>query len=511
FNKEEGDTISVIGHTTNIEVDYRTIDADGDGVDDDAVSVITVYSQQGNGGGAHDEDYLGYIVVHGDRVEEDDITTDAGALYGVVETIDDIQEAVAPNGETKWIELEDGTMHLGYDTRDVDGDPVGTSPWEYSSNDWLNSGSVDLASSLPDGLEEPGILMVNDGGAFGGGNDPIEVPHTAEQATSSGTWAFNFNADNPGNGQNQALISKDHSGFETGGHLTAYITGNGVLKVRFQSETEEKYLVDWKTKIEADTDYHFAFTFDEDEIALYLDGELIDADTGFEGGMSGNEEDLAIGASTRTRIDENDNLQWHFDGDIEDVMLLDRPLEEVEILLLAEADNDLDALAGLYGEEVAEEPEEETEEEETEEETGEETPEEEETEETPEEEEEEEEEETPEEEPEEEEETPEEEPEEEEEETPEEEPEEEEEEETPEEEPVSGESGFAAVISRLINILLSIFGMGGDDTPPPAPEDIEEELDEITDLLTDMLPERGAPEDEMLPEDDEEDMLEAVM
>ncbi|MGI9390912.1 MAG: LamG-like jellyroll fold domain-containing protein, partial [Boseongicola sp.] len=349
YNKAEGDTISVIGHTTNVEVDYHTVDTDGDGVDDSTVSVITAYSQQGNGGGAHDEDYLGYIVVYGDRVEEGDVETNAGVHYGIVDTIDEIQEAVAPTGETKWIELEDGTMHLGYDTRDVDGDPVGTSPWEYSSNDWFNNGEVDLASSLPEGLEKPDTLLAHDGGEFGGQNDPVEIEHDAGQAASEGTWAFNFTAYNPGNDQNQALISKDHSGFEDGGHLTAYINTHGVLKVRFQSQTEDKYLYDWDVRIEEDQEYHFAFTFDDSEIALYLDGALVDADTGFAGGMTGNEEDLVLGASTRTRWEDDDNLQWHFDGEIENLLLLDRPLEEIEILFLSENGNDLDALNPIYG------------------------------------------------------------------------------------------------------------------------------------------------------------------
>ncbi|NNE89719.1 MAG: hypothetical protein HKN27_16755, partial [Silicimonas sp.] len=348
FNKAEGDTISVKGHTTQVKVDYHTIDTDGDGIDDDAISLITLYSQQGNGGGAHDEDYLGYIVVHGDRVEEDDITTDAGVAYGIVESVDDIQEAVAPTGDTKWIELEDGTMHLGYDTRDIDGDPVGESPWDYSSNEAYNNGEVALASAIPAGLEAPEVLLASDGGVFGGQDQPMEVAHDASQAVSEGTWSFSFTADNPGNGQNQALFSKDHSGFGEGGHLTAYITTNGTLKVRFQSETEEKYLYDSGTKIEAGEDYHFAFTFDEDEIGLYLNGELIDADTGFAGGMSGNEEDLVLGGSTRHRVEEDDRIDWHFDGSIENLVLLDRPLEEIEITFLSEAGGDIDGLAGLY-------------------------------------------------------------------------------------------------------------------------------------------------------------------
>ncbi len=350
FNKSEGDTISVKGHTTQVEVDYRTIDTDGDGIDDDAVSMITVYSQQGGGGGAHDEDYLGYIIVHGDRVEEDDIETDAMANYGIVETIDDIQEAVAPTGETKWIDTDgDGEAdHLGYDTRDVDGDPVGTTPWAYSSNDWLNNGEVNLASALPEGLEPANILLEHAGGTFGGSNGPIEIPHTDAQAATEGTWSFMFNADNPGNGQNQALLSKDFSGNGDGGHLTAYITGGGELKVRFQGEENEKYLVEWGNKIEANEDYHFAFTFEEDEIALFLNGEKIDSEPGYPDGMSGNDESTVIGASTRMRNDNNDNLEWHFDGDIENLVMLDRPLEEIEVLFLAENNGDVSSLASLY-------------------------------------------------------------------------------------------------------------------------------------------------------------------
>ncbi|MGI9393236.1 MAG: LamG-like jellyroll fold domain-containing protein, partial [Boseongicola sp.] len=394
--------------------------------------------------------------------------------------------------------------HLGYDTRDVDGDPVGTSPWEYSSNEWYNNGEVDLASAIPAGLEKPDTLLAHDGGEFGGTNVPIEIAHDAGQATGEGTWAFNFTAYNPGNDQNQALISKDHTGFKVGGHLTAYINTHGVLKVRFQSETEDKYLYDWDVRIEEDQDYHFAFTFDQEEIALYLDGELVDADTGFASGMLGNEEDLVLGASTRTRWVEDDNLQWHFDGEIENLLLLDRPLEEVEITFLANNGNDLDALNPIYGLDPVEGEEtggeetggeetggeetggEETGGEETggEETGGEETGGEEtggeETggEETGGEE------------------------------TGGEETGGEEEEEPPAD---SGDSsGIGAILNSIFNIILSIFGLGSDDTPPPAPEEVEEDLDELATLLTDLLPPRGSMEEEEPQEIEEEELLEVL-
>lgn len=456
FDKSEGDTISVIGHTTQVEVDYRTIDTDGDGVDDDAVSVITVYSQQGNGGGAHDEDYLGYIVVHGDRVEEDDIETDAGAHYGIVDTIDEIQEAVAPSGETKWLDLDgDGVAeHLGYDTRDVDGDPVGTSPWDYSSNDWLNTGQVDFASALPAGLDAPAVLLSDDGGSFGGGAQPKEIAHSDAQAVSEGTWAFSFTANSPGNGNNQALFSKDHSGFGEGGHLTAYITGNGALKVRYQGEEDGKDLVDWGTKVEAGEEYHFAFTFDKDEIAFYLNGELVDADQGYDGGMTGNTEDLVLGASTRTRNGEDDNLQWHFDGEIGDLLLLDRPLEELEILFLAENGGDVSALDSLAYGQVA--PVDDTDPVEDDDAPVDDTP-------------------------------------------------MEDEDVTPvAEEP----SGLGGLIARLVDILMSFFSfLGGGGSSDFSPIEVEEELEEIEVLITDLIPATEPEDDSAQMEDDEMEML----
>ena len=140
-----------------------------------------------------------------------------------------MQEAVAPTGDTKWTDIG-GTMHLGYDTRDIDGDPMGGDPEAYSSNPWLQAGLVELARAAPEGGTPPNVLLSDQGGVFGGADQPVEIPHDALQAAEEGTWAFSFTAYNPGNDQEQALFSKDHSGFGEGGHLTAYINRHGMLK-----------------------------------------------------------------------------------------------------------------------------------------------------------------------------------------------------------------------------------------------------------------------------------------
>ncbi|MEM6825416.1 MAG: LamG-like jellyroll fold domain-containing protein, partial [Pseudomonadota bacterium] len=337
------DKISVIGHTTQIEVDYVTIDSNGDGVDDDAASVITVYSQQGNGGGAHDEDYLGYIVVYGDKVEEEEIETDAGAHYGVVRTIDELQEAVAPSGPFK---THDDPALFGYDSRDVESGPIGSNPIAYSDNAWLKAGAVDLASAVPDDLEMPAVLLQDTGGSFDGASSK-EIAHSPDMALNEGTIAFTFTADNPASGQDQALFSKDHTGFKDGGHVTAYLRGNGELKLRFQDE-DMSYHLRSSEKIEAGQEYHVAFTFDDTEIALYVDGELKDVEEGTDAGMSGNTEDLVLGASTMQRQGDNDNLRNHFEGEIGQLVLFDRALEPVEAIFLAASGGDPEGLEALY-------------------------------------------------------------------------------------------------------------------------------------------------------------------
>jgi hypothetical protein len=240
-------------------------------------------------------------------------------------------------------------MHLGYDSRDIEGDPIGSDPFAFSSNPWLKAGSVEFASSLPEGLEPPAVLLSHEGGTFGGLERPVEIPHDPSQAVGEGTWAFSFVAYNPGNGQDQALLSKDHSGYQDGGHLTAWIAGNGTLKVRFQSDEGSTFLHDSGVKIASMEEHHLAFTFAEDEIRLYLDGERVDSAEGFAGGMTGNAEDLVLGASTRVRKGEDDNLQWHFDGEIGNLLLLDRPIEDVEAVFLSEAGGDIGGLDALYG------------------------------------------------------------------------------------------------------------------------------------------------------------------
>ncbi len=337
YNADE-DTIVVIGHTATIQrVEYQAVDTDGDGVNDDVVSVIHVLSQQGNNGGAHDEDLLGYIVVHGDLVDEDAIQTNPmGVTTGIVESVDDLQEALAPSGETKISYAPDGTEIFGYDTRDIDGDPMGSDPESYSSNPYLDQ--VTFAKS-GDAAGPLAVVFEAAGGAFNGtAAAAIEVPHDPATEQAEGTWAFTFRANAPGVG-NQALLSKDHTGYKDGGHLTFWIDDWEYLRVRIQGE-DTSYELKYREPIVAGVDYHVALGFDADRITLYVNGEAVAFKDGFDTGMLGNTEDLVIGASSRDRWEDDDNLEWFFKGTISNIAVLDRAITPTEAVLLREAGYD---------------------------------------------------------------------------------------------------------------------------------------------------------------------------
>lgn len=77
YSDQDKDQIIIRGHTVEIsDIDY----GEDDGGD---YSLIMLRSQQGDNGGAHDEDPLGSIKVYGDRVEENDIKVQARVFDGI--------------------------------------------------------------------------------------------------------------------------------------------------------------------------------------------------------------------------------------------------------------------------------------------------------------------------------------------------------------------------------------------------------------------------------------------
>lgn len=83
FRPEEGDTLEVRGHTVSLN-SLEVIDGN---------TLIVVQSQQGNNGGAHDEDILGYIIVKDIEMDEGDITF-TSTNDGIVQSIKEFEELV---------------------------------------------------------------------------------------------------------------------------------------------------------------------------------------------------------------------------------------------------------------------------------------------------------------------------------------------------------------------------------------------------------------------------------
>jgi len=299
FNRAEGDSIAVIGHTAEV---YKITlgDIDGDNVPDH--SVIHVRSNQGRNGGAHQYDDLGTIQVFGDFVRADDVENDAAPAYGIVETIDDYAEAVTP----------------------LYGSPAEDDPF-------VPGPGVVPAAGLPGGatFAIPRALV------FTGENDnQLEVGHFAGLAQADGTIALSFTADDIG-GAN-ALFSKDYGGQDVPGHITAWVK-NGRLEVRLQSEDRSETLRSDKNAIQAGQEHDIAISFGAGGFQLYLDGLLVDQEADFFQGLADNDLSLVIGASGHHRNDRKPyDARDDFDGVISDFTVYGSQLPADQIALLGQ-------------------------------------------------------------------------------------------------------------------------------------------------------------------------------
>ena len=298
FSRAEGDRLVIEGHTTQIaSITYG--DADGNGVMDH--SVIALYSDQGNNGGAHNDDRLGTITVYGDLVKRSDIEHTAAPAYGIVKSIDDLEEALAP--------LDPGT----------------------------NSGPIRApGSQRPDAADlgyetdASAVFAVAGSHAFSAADRSAYVfDHTDSLALSRGTIAFRFSANSLSS--YQTLISKDASDYGQGGHLSVYIDGTGELVVRLQDETESHYLIA-SNAITVGEEYDFNLSFGADGLEVYLNGARIAYDPEIRIDWSQNTEALIAGASGWSNTaGETDNLNSYFDGTIEDLAIYDQALTAQEL------------------------------------------------------------------------------------------------------------------------------------------------------------------------------------
>ncbi|MCH7550574.1 MAG: LamG domain-containing protein, partial [Proteobacteria bacterium] len=166
-------------------------------------------------------------------------------------------------------------------------------------------------------------------GDFDGKNDRIEIPHSADMELSSGSITVWFNSDDVDD--KQSLFSKDSSGFDNGGHLTAFVD-DGMVKIRLQSG-DDSYWVDGGSLTDNSWS-QITFNWGPGGMELYVDGQLVDTNT-YTGGIENNTEPLVIGANSWSSDDgEANHLKDYFDGQIDEFSIMSEPLSAAEVASL---------------------------------------------------------------------------------------------------------------------------------------------------------------------------------
>ena len=312
YSRAEGDRLVIEGHTTKIlSVSYG--DANGDGVLDH--SVIALYSDQGNNGGAHNDDRLGTITVYGDLVKRSDIETTAAPAYGIVAGIADLDAALAPTAAA----TEGGRIKA-----------PGSLP-----------GAQDLGlrgGALP-------VAAINGTTVFSGDSgDYMDVGHLDALALPNATISLSFALDRlPGD---YALVSKDGNG-RSAGDFTVWVK-DGTLVVTQDSAGATEYLKVPDLVLEAQTTYQFALSLGKDGLMIWLNGALVAAEPQFKQGIATNSHPLVVGGSRAWRDSDSDAAHSLFKGSIGDLRIFDKQLGEADMqALAAEVDPALAMGAGM--------------------------------------------------------------------------------------------------------------------------------------------------------------------
>lgn len=214
--------------------------------------------------------------------------------------------------------------------------------WPLDETLGLTAADVDAGN---DGTYRNGVLLnqtaacANTGNAvyFDGVDDFVEVPHSPDYLMDEGTFTLWANVD--AIGTQQALFSKDSTGFDTGGHLTLLVQPAGNLQVRLQTTTADNFVT--SGPIVPATWFHVAFSWGPAGMALYVNGAAPVTDPyigglGVTSGGAGNFEPIGFGASTWLSDDllATPTVE-HLAGYLDDVRIYNRALTLPEIQALA--------------------------------------------------------------------------------------------------------------------------------------------------------------------------------
>ncbi|MBE1300257.1 MAG: hypothetical protein GJ680_10180 [Alteromonadaceae bacterium] len=156
---------------------------------------------------------------------------------------------------------------------------------------------------------------------FTGEGGHIDIEHQDAFAAQQGAISFWFNTtDMDFSGESdygaQTLISKDAQGNGDGGHLTIWLTDSGTVEVRHQSDDDQEF-IESNISVSENAWHHMLYSWGDDGMQLFLNGQLVASDPGFKAGLEANEELMVIGANTYLSDDE-DYDDDHDDDDYDD-------------------------------------------------------------------------------------------------------------------------------------------------------------------------------------------------
>jgi concanavalin A-like lectin/glucanase superfamily protein len=179
-----------------------------------------------------------------------------------------------------------------------------------------------------------GVTGNGDGGTafvFDGSDDYVEIAHNDVYLLDNGTVSFWFKPDNTSG--HQAMISKDSTNFDTGGHLHVYLDGS-TLKVRLQSTNSDNTVQ--SSGISSGNWYHAVVSWGAGGLKLIVNGTERDTDS-YTGGLGttsggvGNYEPLVIGAGTWTSSNlVATPITYPYDGVIDDVRIYDQGFDATQ-------------------------------------------------------------------------------------------------------------------------------------------------------------------------------------
>lgn len=230
-------------------------------------------------------------------------------------------------------------------------DPIGHWPFDICSLTGqpqdlpdIVAGNYGSSVNLP-GIKEAGKYCQS--GQFRGLQDVISIPHQAAYATANFSLSLWFSTDDlaftnePFNG-GMTLVSKDASGFGSGGHFTISVTSAGIVQVKHQSEYAS-FQMQSLPLIEEGQWYHVVFTAGENGTQLFINNELAAYDNHYTGGLSGNSAMIVLAANASQHsgntLDVN-QLSDFYQGLLDDIRVYDEQLSAAQVSLLYALDSD---------------------------------------------------------------------------------------------------------------------------------------------------------------------------